>query len=96
LLKNYLVKLAVSDKVVRQKADSSKNSSKKLIELVFLNLLFGPKSSSEKLFYQIPKLSFLLDQTTNFVQKILFDQKAFQKAIYQTSPSQVVSTQRQS
>jgi len=36
-LKNRLVKLVVSDKVVRQKAYSSKSSSKKLMESAFSN-----------------------------------------------------------
>jgi len=53
LLKNYLVKLVISDKVVRQKANSSKSSFKKLMK--------SPKSSSKKSFDQTPKLSFLLD-----------------------------------
>jgi len=47
---------------VRQKANSSKSSSKKLMELSF------SKSSFKKLFHQIPKLAFLLGQKANFGQ----------------------------
>ena len=60
-VENYLVKLAVSDKIVRQKANSSKNSS-------------------QKLFHQTPKLSFLLDQIANFNQKISFWSKSSSKS----------------
>jgi len=47
-LKTYLVKLAVSHKIVRQKDNSSKSFSKKLMELDFSNYVFGPKKLIQK------------------------------------------------
>jgi len=53
-----LVKLAVSNNVVRKKANSSKSSSKKLMELVFSNELFGPKKLFQKAFSSNSQISF--------------------------------------
>ena len=63
------MKLAISDKIVRENVNSLKDSSKKIIKLAFSYEPFGTESSSKKLFYQTPKLAFWLFQTVNFDPK---------------------------